>query len=463
MKRRPVTAAIRMRGTIQKRFICTCTISLLIGMPLVAASGPLSDVISGLGLPIGGSVGDIQILNPGDTGANDSVGFDLLNTGSTFGLVLDRNELAGERTGGAPLDALGLGPLLRGLGLDGATLATTLRGLASQDGTLTLPIVEIGSEFASAMVEAGLDLSLALGLPGLADDAAAVSILGGDNSGQGDLVGIAVLGGENSGNGELVGLAVLGGNGSGSGELAGAAVLSGDNSGRGGDAGIAVLSGDSSGSGDAAGVAVLSGADSGTGEGITGSVLNDGQGDVGAVNLAVLNLAKIDTAVPEPNIPCADGQICDREDPEPAMELTGCFAQDDCVLVEGNPLILRGVHFEFDSATLKPESIPVLERAAALLKRYPEVLISVDGHTDALGTEPYNERLSTRRARAVMRYFVEAGVDARRLAYRGFGEGAPIAPNELDDGTDNPSGRAMNRRVELNVINAETFAALAQR
>ena len=115
---------------------------------------------------------------------------------------------------------------------------------------------------------------------------------------------------------------------------------------------------------------------------------------------------------------------------------------------------LKGVNFDFDKSTLRPDAVAILNEAAEILKRYPELKVEVAGHTDSKGTDAYNQALSERRARAVYDYLTSNGVDASRLAGpNGYGESRPIAPNTNEDGSDNPEGRARNRRTELNVQN----------
>lgn len=133
---------------------------------------------------------------------------------------------------------------------------------------------------------------------------------------------------------------------------------------------------------------------------------------------------------------------------------------DGCHLSAEQPAILSGVRFEFDSARLRPESRSVLDQALAVLKEQSDVYVSIDGHTDAKGGEAYNQRLSYARARSVFDYFRQAGMDTDRLVYRGFGESRPIEPNQLADGSDNPAGRAVNRRVELTVVDAIEFESI---
>ena len=80
--------------------------------------------------------------------------------------------------------------------------------------------------------------------------------------------------------------------------------------------------------------------------------------------------------------------------------------------------------------------------------------VEVAAHTDSIGTEQYNQGLSERRAQAVYDYLKDHGIDSGRMVGpNGYGETRPIAPNTNEDGSDNPEGRAKNRRTELNVQN----------
>ena len=115
---------------------------------------------------------------------------------------------------------------------------------------------------------------------------------------------------------------------------------------------------------------------------------------------------------------------------------------------------LKGVNFDFDKSTLRPDAVSILNEAIEILKRYPELKVEVAGHTDSKGTDAYNQALSERRATAVYDYLTSNGIDSSRLVGpNGYGESRPIAPNTNDDGSDNPDGRARNRRTELNVQN----------
>jgi OOP family OmpA-OmpF porin len=110
-------------------------------------------------------------------------------------------------------------------------------------------------------------------------------------------------------------------------------------------------------------------------------------------------------------------------------------------------LVLEGVNFESDSATLLSSSLAVLDRVAAMLKDWPDVRVEVAGYTDSTNTDAYNQKLSERRAEAVRSYLVSQGVAADRLTAMGYGESSPVADNGTKD------GRLKNRRVELHRLN----------
>jgi outer membrane protein OmpA-like peptidoglycan-associated protein len=103
----------------------------------------------------------------------------------------------------------------------------------------------------------------------------------------------------------------------------------------------------------------------------------------------------------------------------------------------------KGIQFEFGSAKLLESSFPVLDAIIVLLEKIPEVKLEVQGHTDIVGTEDYNQKLSEDRAHSVTTYMESKGVAAERLRAIGFGTRMPLADNVSDE------GRAKNRRVEL--------------
>lgn len=128
------------------------------------------------------------------------------------------------------------------------------------------------------------------------------------------------------------------------------------------------------------------------------------------------------------------------------------IGQDGCPVAV--TIDLRGVNFDFDRDTLRSDSVAVLDETVEILRRHPDLRVEVAGHTDSKGSEAYNQALSERRARAVYDYLIEQGIDASRLSGpNGYGETQPIAPNTHEDGSDNPEGRARNRRTDLNIEN----------
>lgn len=108
------------------------------------------------------------------------------------------------------------------------------------------------------------------------------------------------------------------------------------------------------------------------------------------------------------------------------------------------------VLFDFDKHDLRPDALATLDKLAALLGGFPERAVDVHGHTDAKGSDDYNDALSQRRAEAVHRYLADHDDSPRRrYETRGFGEKRPVAPNTHPDGSDDPQGRQKNRRVEV--------------
>jgi outer membrane protein OmpA-like peptidoglycan-associated protein len=106
--------------------------------------------------------------------------------------------------------------------------------------------------------------------------------------------------------------------------------------------------------------------------------------------------------------------------------------------------------FDFDKHAIRPEARTTLAKLADLVRRTPGGVVLIEGHTDAKGSDSYNVRLSERRAQAVADWLGgQDGIDAARLEERGLGEAQPTAPNTRPDGSDNPEGRQLNRRVEV--------------
>jgi OOP family OmpA-OmpF porin len=116
------------------------------------------------------------------------------------------------------------------------------------------------------------------------------------------------------------------------------------------------------------------------------------------------------------------------------------------VEVEEEVIVLRGIHFDFDKYNIKPEWMPVLDEAAAILMSNPNMRVVIEGHTDSRGTVAYNQKLSERRANAVYNYLLQKGIAADRMATVGYSELRPKIPNARTE-----EEHAINRRVEFQV------------
>lgn len=107
--------------------------------------------------------------------------------------------------------------------------------------------------------------------------------------------------------------------------------------------------------------------------------------------------------------------------------------------------------FDFDSAELRPDAAETLDAALVKIAEAGGGTITIVGHTDARGTDAYNDRLSEQRAATVRDWLVAKGAIPPDAGIEGRGEREPVAPNENADGSDNPEGRQLNRRVEIEI------------
>ncbi len=116
----------------------------------------------------------------------------------------------------------------------------------------------------------------------------------------------------------------------------------------------------------------------------------------------------------------------------------------------GEKIILKGIYFDFNSAIIKPESYPVLDDAAKVLQAKPKMRVEIGGHTDTVGSDSYNQKLSYERAQAVKDYLVRYhNIDSMRLDVRGYGETQPIGDNRTK------AGRDLNRRIEFRILSVD--------
>lgn len=128
----------------------------------------------------------------------------------------------------------------------------------------------------------------------------------------------------------------------------------------------------------------------------------------------------------------------DRCPGTPAGTMVG---RDGCEVAE--VIDLRGVNFDFDKCNLRPDAVQILDNAVGVLKSH-DLRVAVEGHTDSVGTDAYNQKLSECRAKVVYDYLLGNGVNPGQVTgSRGFGESRPIDTNETAE------GRARNRRTEL--------------
>jgi outer membrane protein OmpA-like peptidoglycan-associated protein len=105
--------------------------------------------------------------------------------------------------------------------------------------------------------------------------------------------------------------------------------------------------------------------------------------------------------------------------------------------------------FEFDKATLTPDAEETLKALVPLLAKAGKKPMTIEGHTDAKGSDDYNQTLSEKRAVAVRDWLVAHGTAPATTPTQGWGERHPVAPNARPDGSDDPAGRQKNRRVEV--------------
>jgi outer membrane protein OmpA-like peptidoglycan-associated protein len=142
---------------------------------------------------------------------------------------------------------------------------------------------------------------------------------------------------------------------------------------------------------------------------------------------------------PEPAYICVDkdkDNICDDQDDCPNTP-KGAYVNDrGCWIIEN-------LLFDFDKSVIKPKYYPDLDEVARVLKENPDLNVEIQGHTCWVGTKKYNQGLSERRAKSVVKYLKDKGIDPARLDWKGYGELRPAFPN------DKREGRIKNRRVQI--------------
>jgi len=164
----------------------------------------------------------------------------------------------------------------------------------------------------------------------------------------------------------------------------------------------------------------------------------------GNYNISLPRMAKLEYGVSKPNYLQVSGEI---DIPEDQQEITKNFTLSK--LEKEAVFELKNVEFEFNKAVLTPKSIDILKPILATLKENETLEIELSGHTDNIGSRQVNKKISEARAKAVADYFIQNGIDPKRIKTVGYGFDKPIASN------DTPEGRQRNRRTEMKILGIE--------
>jgi len=183
-----------------------------------------------------------------------------------------------------------------------------------------------------------------------------------------------------------------------------------------------------------------------------------------------LSNSKINTTVTDAN-GAYKFKIVDRHPYHIVIEKSGYFTKNQevsaidtvakTVLMENmcmqqyvvdKPIEIKNILYDFDKATLRPESKLALDGLVSLLSNNSSIKIELSSYTDSFGSEEYNMNLSQMRAMACVDYLIAKGIAVNRLSAKGYGKAKPVGANTLPNGGDNPEGRQQNRRTEFKVV-----------
>lgn len=115
--------------------------------------------------------------------------------------------------------------------------------------------------------------------------------------------------------------------------------------------------------------------------------------------------------------------------------------------------VIENIEYEFNSYNLTPAAKQSIDESLMkVLLENPDLKIEIGSHTDNIGSDDYNRKLSQQRAESVVKYLTSNGIDSKRLVAKGYGESKPLVPNENKDGSDNEANRQRNRRTEFKII-----------
>ncbi len=145
----------------------------------------------------------------------------------------------------------------------------------------------------------------------------------------------------------------------------------------------------------------------------------------------------------------AENYLAENQNINTETKVNGQEIERDLLVIPveiGQTMRLNNIFFDFNESTLKKESRHELDRLLSIFDRYRTLKIELAGHTDYVGSDQYNLKLSDARAKAVRKYLLSKGIDPERIVANGYGENYPVADNETEE------GRQLNRRVEFRVL-----------
>lgn len=161
----------------------------------------------------------------------------------------------------------------------------------------------------------------------------------------------------------------------------------------------------------------------------------------------------------------ADGYLTERlpytmigrsVDPHTLKDLVTNITYDTLLVLDRKApneiFVLENIYFELDKHDINADAAKELDKLVQILTDNPEIIIEMGSHTDSIASHEYNIALSKRRAESTVRYLISKGISPDRLVAKGYGEERPVAPNTNPDGSDNPEGRARNRRTEFKIL-----------
>ena len=241
-----------------------------------------------------------------------------------------------------------------------------------------------------------------------------------------------------AGQGVGSGLTANNGSATGNGNGTGSATGSGSNSGT----GSAMSSGSASGNGSGVTLAMNSG--SGNGQGST-AAMGAGAGSSSSAVGSADGLAS--------NLPAGGTFVSPAVSLDP---IANTNEQQFAGAGANQSFAANNILYDFGHATLRAEAIPVLDSLVKQLQDQPKLTVVLSAHTDSVGSDAYNLKLSQERANACSEYLISKGISNARISAVGYGRAKPIAPNTLPNGQDNPDGRQLNRRVEFTVKESES-------